>query len=209
MKQRIAVVLVVANLGCASVGVTRLGEAPPKAAGCKLDIYTSEAEIKRPFKVVCLIDSRTGSTAFDSKTAAAAIQNAKPMACGCGADALIVAMADTEGASYARWGQGKAILKAVSYQNESPAGTRPGVGSTGTSRNGNATIRISVDKGEWQTVDGDIEGKMVRAVYGAAGRRLPLFDCTLRDDLTATCVQTVDRATFSVEIDARSQPPKP
>lgn len=197
------------SVRCANVGVTRVNGAPGKAVGCKLDIYTSEAEVKRPFQVLCLIDSRTGTTAFDTKTAAAAIENAKPTACGCGADALIVTAADTEGATYARWGQGKAVLKAIRYQGSPPPESVPAAVTSGAGRNGNATIRISLDKGAWQTVDADLEGRTVRALYSQEGRRLPLYDCVLQGDLKATCVQTVDRATFSVEIDAGTQSSKP
>lgn len=210
MKQ-IAWGLLGASLGiaCTSVGVTRVAEAPPKVAGCKLDVYTSEAEIRQPFQVVCLIDSRTGTTAFHTKTASAAIQNARPRACECGADALIVAAVDTEGATYATWGQGKAILKAIRYQSAPPAAPQAAAGRGVGGRPGNATVRISINKEPWVAVDADLEGKAVRALYSESGRRLPLFDCLLGDDLKATCIQTVDRATFSVEIDAGGQTPKP
>lgn len=111
----LAVVMVAGMAGCANIGVTKMKEATPYDVGCKLDIYTSVNEIKRPYEIVCLINSRTGSTAFHTKTAAAAIEQVKPEACKCGADALLIENIDTEGVSWGGWGKGKAILKAIRY----------------------------------------------------------------------------------------------
>ena len=104
--------------GCNKVGVVRLSSVSrraPKPATCHLDVYTSKQAVKRRFVEVCLIDSRTGTTAFHDKSAASAIENARPAACRCGADALLIARTDTEGVSLAGWGQGKAIIKAIAY----------------------------------------------------------------------------------------------
>lgn len=100
---------------CANVGVTKLKPYPPKMVNCNIDIYTSESEIKRPFEVVCLIDSRTGTTAFHDKTGAAAIEQSKSKACKCGADAILIMSVDTEGVTMTTWGKGKTILKAIRY----------------------------------------------------------------------------------------------
>jgi hypothetical protein len=113
-----AVAAALFTAGCSSVGVTKVSNATPKPETCNLDIYASDSDVGRPFKVVCIIDSRTGSTVFDKKTAAAAINNAKPKACECGADAIVISSADTEGATWARWGQGKAFLKAIRYEEQ-------------------------------------------------------------------------------------------
>jgi len=98
------------------VGVTPIGRAlPPKpSTPCMLDIYTNTAEITRPYEELCLIDSRTGITAFHYRTAAEAIRQARPEACRCGADAMIVASARTEGAAFG-WGMGAAVIKAIHY----------------------------------------------------------------------------------------------
>jgi hypothetical protein len=104
---------------CGSVGVTQVTPAQPLRRDCVLDIYTSEAEVKRPYTVVCLLDAQTGTTAFTSKTIAAAIEKAKPEACKCGADAIIFVAGDTEGASLVGWGRGRALVKAIRYGSAS------------------------------------------------------------------------------------------
>lgn len=101
---------------CASVGATQLQSARPRADDCKLDVYSSETEITRPWETVCMIDSRTGTTAFADKTASAAIKNAKPKACKCGADAIVIQSMDTEGVTLVTWGKGKAIVKGIRYK---------------------------------------------------------------------------------------------
>ncbi len=100
---------------CSSMGTTQLVNAEPKAPNCKLDVYSSEKEVKRPYKAICVIDSRTGTTAFHDKTASAAIQNAKPLACQCGADAILIEGMSTEGMTFMTWGEGKAILRGIKY----------------------------------------------------------------------------------------------
>lgn len=108
----IAALSMVFLTSCANVGVTTIKAAPPKPENCSLDIYTDESEIKRPFEVLCLIDSSTSRSIFATKTGAAALEKAKPEACKCGADAIIITeigKMDTIDA------QGKAVLKAIRY----------------------------------------------------------------------------------------------
>ncbi len=102
--------------GCASVGVTPVRLVQPKPETCELEIYVSEAEVYRPFEVACLIDSRTGSTGFHTRTAAAAIDIARPAACECGADALLVGNTNTSGMTSGSWGEGTAIIRAIRYE---------------------------------------------------------------------------------------------
>lgn len=113
----IALLTSIQILGCASVGVTRLaGQMPPaKPANCHLDIYTDSTKITRPYEELCLIDSRTGTTAFHRRSAAEAIRQARPAACRCGADALIIGGVQTKGMSMAGWGMGTANIKAIRY----------------------------------------------------------------------------------------------
>ena len=110
---------------CTTVGVTTVGK-PELDHGeyCHLDVFTSEAEVGRPFRVVCLIDSRTGTTAFHDRTAAAAIRHAKPEACKCGANAIIIAGVATDGVTAWTWGEGKAIIKAIKYLRQPAQGRR-------------------------------------------------------------------------------------
>jgi hypothetical protein len=103
--------------GCASVGVTRMGSsAPPKPEGCNLDVYDDPGSIDRPYREVCLIDAKTGSSIWTDKTMAGAINEARPAACQCGADAILVTGGDVEGASFGGgYGHGKATLRAIVY----------------------------------------------------------------------------------------------
>jgi hypothetical protein len=97
---------------CANIGVTTIKASSPKPENCILDIYTDEREIKRPFEVLCLIDSTTARSVLATKTGAAALEKAKPEACKCGADAILI----TEIGKMATMdAQGKAVLKAIRY----------------------------------------------------------------------------------------------
>ncbi len=113
--------------GCAKVGVTRLDQSfSPRPENCHLDIYTDTGKIPRAYREVCLIDSQTGTTAFANKTVAAAIELARPAACSCGADAIIVSGTATEGISMAGWGRGSAIIKAIVYLPAPSTPQQPG-----------------------------------------------------------------------------------
>ena len=81
--------LIFAVSACAGVGVTQTKQAVAKPEDCPLDIYTNDSEIKRKFEVICLLDSKTGSTLFADKTVAGAIENARPDACKCGGDGTV------------------------------------------------------------------------------------------------------------------------
>lgn len=106
--------------GCASVGVTRMGSgSPPKPEGCNLDVYDDPNKIERPYREVCLIDAKTGSSIWTDKTVAAAIDEARPAACQCGADAILIMSGDTQGASFGGgYGHGKAMLRAIVYTEQ-------------------------------------------------------------------------------------------
>lgn len=106
---------------CGSVGVTKLRPSLPRPSDCDLDIYSSASEVSHQFEVLCLIDSRTPSNAFADKTGSGAINRAKPFACSCGAEGMIVESLTTEGTTAFGWGSGTAILKAIRYTD------RPGV----------------------------------------------------------------------------------
>jgi hypothetical protein len=108
-------IIIVLFSACASVGVTVSKSAPAKPKDCILDIYFSSSEIKRSFEVIALIDSKTGSNL--NKTVAKAIENAKPKACQCGADAIIVEQSNTVTVS-GGGGYGSAILRCIRYTDK-------------------------------------------------------------------------------------------
>jgi len=119
IKRAVTIFLVAVLSACGSVGVTKMRASLPRPSGCDLDVYSSVAEVKHQFEVVCLIDSLTPSNAFADRTAAGAINRAKPSACECGADALIVESLNTQGTTAFGWGSGTAILKAIRYTDGS------------------------------------------------------------------------------------------
>lgn len=115
MKQILCSLITLSLVGCSSVGVTRLKGGDTYSERCDLEVFTEPSLVKRPYEEVCLIDSRTGSTAFHDKSIAGAIKNARGPACKCGADAIIISGANTEGAGFNSWGHGAAIIKAVRF----------------------------------------------------------------------------------------------
>jgi hypothetical protein len=108
-------------VGCASTGVTHIRAAQPKPAGCEFDLYTAEAELKRPYEVLCLIDATSGHTLFHDRTVRGALEQAKPEACECGADAIVLVNATTTTATAERYGEGTAIVRAIRYTGPVPA----------------------------------------------------------------------------------------
>ena len=107
---------VIACLSCTSVGVTRSRPGQAKPENCRLDVYTSPTEVGRPFVVACLIDVRTGTSVFHNTTGAGAVNYARPAACGCGADALIVVQAGTQGDGFWIPRTGSAVVRAIRYK---------------------------------------------------------------------------------------------
>lgn len=117
MRKSIAIIVITLLMSaCATVGVTQMkSDVTPKKDGCKLDVYSAEKEIEHSYEVVCLIDSKTGGNAFADKTMAGAISLAKPAACRCGADAILISGGRAEGVTLFTWGEGFATMKALRY----------------------------------------------------------------------------------------------
>ena len=115
MRGLMLLLLFYMTAGCAKIGVTKvgIGRFEAKKAGCHLDIYSSSQEIKNPYKVACLIDSRTGTTLFHDRSVQSSIEQAKKYACKCGANALLIEGVDTQGIGLSSWGMGKSIIKAI------------------------------------------------------------------------------------------------
>lgn len=133
-RNMIVVAVVLAACGsvviaCGSIGVTRLKQATSKEYDCDLDVYTRASKVTRPYDELCLIDVRTGSSVFDDKTIAGAINEAKPAACRCGADAIILMGGDTQ--ADLGYGHGTAIITAIRFTRaERRAGDAGAVGSS-------------------------------------------------------------------------------
>ncbi|HUM13085.1 MAG TPA: hypothetical protein VLT82_19205 [Myxococcaceae bacterium] len=82
--------------GCRhDAGVTRLASAPPKPAGCQLQLFAAEAEVTRPFEAVCVVDTGYSSTVRRPTSVAEVPETARAQACQCGGDAMITGSSAT------------------------------------------------------------------------------------------------------------------
>lgn len=113
---KLLILIVAANLiGCSTsvIGVSPIHKAQAKPETCEVEVFTSEKEVTQPFEVTCLIDAKTGSSRWHDPTVAGAINIAKPKACECGADAIIlVSAAFPETKAYSG---ATAIVKAIRF----------------------------------------------------------------------------------------------
>jgi hypothetical protein len=119
MKQLLLIVALL-MVGCGSTGVVRMTTADisPKPKDCNLDVYDSEADVKRKFVVLCRIDAETGRTLFHRHSMEAAMDRMRPKACECGADAVILLDAKKQGAMSsfsAGYGYSNLKVKAIRY----------------------------------------------------------------------------------------------
>jgi hypothetical protein len=117
---RLIFIIVLFMAGCGSTGVVRMTTVDmlPKPEDCKLDVYDSEADVKREFVVLCRIDVETGRTLFHRHSIEAAMDRLRPKACECGADAVILLDVKKQGAlsSFsAGYGYSNLKVKAIRY----------------------------------------------------------------------------------------------
>lgn len=118
IKYLLLISIVLLFVGCASIGVSVTKSYPAKNKDCKLEIFYDKTEITRPYVIIAVIDSRTGTTLFHDRTVAGAVNIAKPKACEVGADAILVEQQEKEQANLATYGAGKAIIKCIKYTDE-------------------------------------------------------------------------------------------
>ena len=112
-------VVTLISTSCTTVGVTQMkNDIKAKPENCKLDIYSDEKEINRPFEVVCLIDAKTGTSVFHDTSGPGAINEAKPAACRCGADGILVMGMGISGDGFWIPKTGNATLKGIRYKGE-------------------------------------------------------------------------------------------
>ncbi|MEO6684977.1 MAG: hypothetical protein ABIN24_03390 [Dyadobacter sp.] len=116
MKNYIKLILLVFILSsCASVKVEKLSKNSPKFQNCDLEVFNNEGEVKRKFEVICLLDSKTGNSIWNKRTAEAAIENAKNKACACGADAIVITSSGRTKLKFYSYRRGVASMKGVKY----------------------------------------------------------------------------------------------
>lgn len=82
--------LVGAHVASASEDVKVLQKAPPRAAGCRLTVYRSDAEITDKYAVLCTLDITKSIPLTRIDVTGQALAAAEARACGCGANALIL-----------------------------------------------------------------------------------------------------------------------
>jgi hypothetical protein len=113
------VLICVVASSCAVVGVTRLtSPLPPRELGCQLRVFLTEKAIRRQYEVVCLIDARTGISNFADRSASGAIDSARPKACECGTDAIIVDSVGSQTVGESYNSQGTAVVRAIRFLSE-------------------------------------------------------------------------------------------
>jgi hypothetical protein len=100
---------------CASVKTQKISDELAKSENCKLDVFNTENDIKRKYKIICLLDSKTGNSIWNKRTGEAAIELAKKEACKCGSDAIIITSSGQTKLKFYSYKRGISSLKAVKY----------------------------------------------------------------------------------------------
>lgn len=100
---------------CASVKVEKLSNSAPRSKNCELEVFTNESDVKRKFAVTCSLESKTGNSIWNKRTAEAAIENAKNKACECGADAIVITSSGRTKLKFYSYRRGFASVKAIKY----------------------------------------------------------------------------------------------
>jgi hypothetical protein len=91
-RRSIGLIAMILTTACtASSQKSVLVAAPPKPYPCDLELFTSPAEVSKPYEKLCVIDAK-GKSNFDDRSDASgrALEQARREACTCGADAIIV-----------------------------------------------------------------------------------------------------------------------
>ena len=115
-KHILNLILISIFLSCATVSVNVIKEYPPKPRDCLLDVYMLVEDIEKPYEDICILDSYTGSTLGSTKTFEQAIELAKPKACRCGADAIVVTSVDKKKTTFFSYGHGSAVVRGIRYK---------------------------------------------------------------------------------------------
>lgn len=98
---------------CASVRVKEVKRFEAKASDCRLPVFNNADEINGTYEILCELESITGSSLYVKRTAEAAVEKARPAACGCGADAILVISSGRTNLSVFSWRRGIATLQAI------------------------------------------------------------------------------------------------
>lgn len=84
------IICIVTILGCQSATLYQLKPAIAKPENCHIELYASETEVPGKFETLCIVEAKTGTGMIQDRSANAAINEARPKLCECGAEAAIV-----------------------------------------------------------------------------------------------------------------------
>lgn len=107
--------------GCAGATITTLKPSTPRPENCEIEVFGSEAEIKREYESLCLVEAQTGTAVFDDRTLGGAIAVAKPKLCECGAEAAVIMAGRSAGdslfATSLNQVRGSVVLKGIRFKD--------------------------------------------------------------------------------------------
>ncbi|MCE6992510.1 hypothetical protein [Dyadobacter sp. CY323] len=98
---------------CASVKVKEVSHVNAKPGDCQLPVFNTVNEVNGSYVVLCEVESITGSALYVRRSAKAAIDRARPAACRCGADALLVISSGRTNLKFFSWRRGVATVQAI------------------------------------------------------------------------------------------------
>lgn len=115
MKMLLVLAPALLFFSCAHVNVDHLKSASAKAPECQLETYNKLSDVKKPYEIVCALASATGTTLFADKSLQHAIDIARPEACACGGDAMVISNSATEGMTLMSYGKSTANISVLKY----------------------------------------------------------------------------------------------
>lgn len=118
MKRRCAVLAlsVLFFVGCVPTAVVVVNTAPARLDGCSIQVFASDAEVRRPFESLCIIEARNDQGG-EVRTVEAVLVKAKVAACRCGADGIIVQGIEQKGMSWtSALGEASVKVKAIRFR---------------------------------------------------------------------------------------------
>lgn len=123
LRAATALALALAAAGCATTGTVQTSEGrAAKSADCALDVFAARADVKRPFRSLCIISSESGRTLFNDRSDVGRLQAAKEQACACGADAIVIRDMSRSATQFGvGYSQARISVEAIAYDDAGPA----------------------------------------------------------------------------------------
>jgi uncharacterized protein YceK len=116
--KRLFVGLMVFAAGCSSVGTTYVSSErfPAREKNCSLDVYMAREDVKREYAPICILDSDSGTSGVVDRSITATIRNARPYACQCGGDGLLVIQATSAQPGFWTSGSAHTVIQVIKYK---------------------------------------------------------------------------------------------